>query len=116
MKASKSVVRLLNLFGAIRELSPFDALDADEELFLRDLIIRWSGQEQVMVRGLLNDNRYPSSGTAYRRLMKLHDKGLVSFRVPSEDRRKRYVLPTEMARRYISSLEAAVDQLVDYKN
>ena len=116
MKASKSVLRLLNLFGAIRELSPFDALDGDEEMFLRDLIIRWGRQDQVMVRDLLNDNRYPSSATAYRRLMKLHDKGLVSFRVPADDRRKRYVMPTDMAGRYIASLEAAVDQLVGDKH
>lgn len=116
MKASKAVIRLLNIFGAIRELSPFDTLDADEELFLDDLIIRWSKQDKVMVRDLLYDNRYPSSATAYRRLMRLHDKGLVLFQVPPHDKRMRYVLPTKSALQYISNLEEAVDRFVSNKS
>lgn len=90
MKVSQSVLRLLNLFVAIRELSPFDRLDGDEELLLNDLVLRWSKQDKVMVRDLLSDNRYPSSATAYRRLMRLHEKGLVLFQVPNEDKRLRY--------------------------
>lgn len=114
MKASKPVIRLLNLLEAIRGLSPFDTLDADEELLLNDLVIRWSKQDQVMVRDLLDDNRYPSSTTAYRRLMRLHDKGLVAFEVPANDRRKKYILPTAAARQYVSSLESVVDQISDH--
>ncbi len=116
MKASRSVLRLLNLFGAIRDLSPFDRLDGDEELLLNDLVLRWSKQDKVMVRDVLADIRYPSSATAYRRLMRLHDKGLVSFQIPHEDRRLRYVLPTEAAKQYISSLEEVVNQLSNEKN
>lgn len=116
MKASRSVLRLLNLFGAIRDLSPFDRLDGDEELLLNDLVLRWSKQDKVMVRDVLADIRYPSSATAYRRLMRLHDKGLVSFHIPHEDRRLRYVLPTEAAKQYISSLEEVVNQLSNEKN
>lgn len=116
MKVSQSVLRLLNLFVAIRELSPFDRLDGDEELLLNDLVLRWSKQDKVMVRDLLSDNRYPSSATAYRRLMRLHEKGLVLFQVPNEDKRLRYILPTESALQYISGLEKVVNQLGDEKN
>ena len=38
-------IRLLNLLGAIRDLSPFDVMTAEEEELLRDLIVRWHTAE-----------------------------------------------------------------------
>ena len=113
MKASPSLIRLLNLFSALRELSPLDALDADEELLLNDLILRWSQNEQVTVRDLIRDERFPSPSTAYRRLMGLQDKGLVALEVAQEDRRLRYVVPKEGALRYVARLDAGLKRLVD---
>ena len=42
-------IKLLNLLEAIRGLSPFDAMSADEECLLRNLIIRWHAGEDIPV-------------------------------------------------------------------
>ena len=112
MEIANPVIKWLHLLEAICGAYPFNSLDAEDRLLFCDLIIRWSRDDKVWVRDLLRDRRHPSPTTAYRRLMRLQGKGLVSFQVPKEDRRLRCVLPTEAALRHISGLEVALYRFV----
>jgi hypothetical protein len=49
MKTSSTLARFLNLMSAIRDLSPFELLNAEEELLLNDLIVRWYGSATLTV-------------------------------------------------------------------
>ena len=70
-------IRLLNLLGAIRGLSPFDVMTAEEDELLRDLIVRWHDAENIPVSEIMKTLANVSETTAYRRLISLRDKGLI---------------------------------------
>ena len=104
-------IRLLNLLHAIRDLSPFNALSADEAALLDDLVVRWHRKAEIAVSELMGDKRHGSQSTAYRRLMGLKDKGMVSLRVDEADRRVKFVEPTDLARDYIRRINQSVRSL-----
>lgn len=111
MKTSLPVIRLLNLLRAVRELSPFDALAADEEQLLNDIILRWHVQDRLTIKEVMDDIRYPSRTTAYRRLVQLRNKGMITLDTADHDGRIKYVCPTEASLSYVASLEAGIEQL-----
>ncbi len=112
MSNSSSLVRILNLMSAIRDLSPFAELNADEELLLDDLIIRWHDNIALTVSDVINDTRYPSPTTAYRRLIALKDKGIIALDVALDDKRVKHIRPTKAALLYIEKLEQGVERMI----
>ena len=111
MRNSSSLVRILNLMSAIRDLSPFAELNADEEMLLDDLIIHWHDNVTLTVSDVINDRRYPSPTTAYRRLIALKDKGIIALDVALDDKRVKHIRPTKAALLYIEKLEQGVERL-----
>jgi DNA-binding transcriptional ArsR family regulator len=104
-------IRLLNLLGAIRDLSPFDVMTADEEELLRDLVVRWNSSGEITVSEIMKSLAGVSETTAYRRLISLRDKGLVSLRVDKSDKRVKFVEPTSLAEDYARRILDALEQL-----
>jgi DNA-binding transcriptional ArsR family regulator len=104
-------IRLLNLLGAIRDLSPFDVMTADEEELLRDLVVRWNSSGEITVSEIMKSLADVSETTAYRRLISLRDKGLVSLRVDKSDKRVKFVEPTSLADDYAQRIRQVMDQL-----
>ena len=93
-------VRLFNMLRAIREMSPFCELTADEERLLDELLVRWHGSKRITVSDIMRDIAHVPQTTTYRRLIALRDKGLVDLQVDEDDRRVKFVLPTSVAERY----------------
>lgn len=112
MSSTPSLVRLLNLMSAIRDLSPFVEMNADEEMLLDDLIIRWHNNVTLTVSEVINDTRYPSPTTAYRRLIALKDKGIIALDVALDDKRVKHIRPTKAALLYIEKLEQGVERMI----
>lgn len=112
MSNTPSLVHLLNLMSAIRDLSPFVEMNADEEMLLDDLIIRWHNNVTLTVSDVINDTRYPSPTTAYRRLMALKNKGIIALDVALDDKRIKHVRPTKAALLYIEKLEQGVERMI----
>lgn len=106
-------VRLLNVLGAIRSLCPFNALKADEEAMLQDLLLRWHEGGPLTLGDIMRDVSHGSQTTAYRRVVALRDKGMVKLRVDSNDRRIRFVEPTGNALDYAVRLESALTDTAD---
>ena len=104
-------IRLLNLLGAIRGLSPFDVMTAEEDELLRDLIVRWHDAEDITVSEIMKTLAGVSETTAYRRLISLRDKGLIHLRVDAADRRVKFVEPTKLAEDYARRINMALEQL-----
>lgn len=105
-------IRLLNLLGAIRGLSPFDVMTAEEEQLLRSLIVRWHGAQDISVSEIMANVTGVSATTAYRRLIGLKDKGLVHLRVDPADKRVKFVDPTRLAEEYGRQVNDALTQLM----
>lgn len=103
-------IKLLNLLEAIRGLSPFDAMSADEECLLRNLTIRWHAGEDIPMSVVMNGMAGASGTTAYRRLIGLRDKGLIKLRVDQADRRVKYVEPTALAQTYRQQIRQALEK------
>ena len=104
-------IRLLNLLGAIRDLSPFDMMTADEEELLRDLVVRWNSSGEITVSEIMKSLAGVSETTAYRRLISLRNKGLVSVRVDKSDKRVKFVEPTSLAEDYARRIHEVLAQL-----
>lgn len=100
-------VRLLNLLNAIRGLSPFDQLTADESQLLEDLVVRWHRSRQLAVSDIMADGRHGSQSTAYRRVMALKNKGLIDLRIDQHDQRVKFIDPTDLARDYMQRIDRA---------
>jgi len=111
-KSSPTYIRLLNLLRAIREIPPFNALTADEELLLEDLVVQWHEQKLVKMSDLMGSALYPSRSTVYRRLVALRDKGVILIEDDPDDKRERYLKPSAAARSFIAEVQRGVDDLV----
>jgi DNA-binding MarR family transcriptional regulator len=108
-----TVTRLLNMLRALRELSSFSDLTADEEQLLFDLVLRWHRNDAITVSDVMLDAERTSASTIYRRLLGLKEKGMVAFRVDQRDKRVKFVEPTAKADDYVQRLSRSVDQLVE---
>lgn len=108
-------IRLLNLLNAIRELSPFEDLSADEEQLLGYLAIKWHEVDQITVSDIMQEAERVSPSTMYRRLIGLRDKGFIKMPTDKEDRRSRFVVPTAASKKYMSKLEQCVYELAGEK-
>lgn len=106
-------VRLMNMLNAIRGLSPFSELTADEERLLGDLIVRWHLTPSITVSDLMDSGVTPSGSTTYRRLVALRDKGLVDMRVDEQDRRVKFVEPTAASRDYMQRINLSMRAFLD---
>ena len=108
-------IRLLNLLGAIRDLSPFDVMTAEEEQLLRSLLVRWHKARDIPVSEIMATMTGASATTAYRRLIALRDKGLIQLRVDAADKRVKFVDPTSLAEDYGRHVNLALNQLMAEK-
>lgn len=99
------------MLNAIRQLAPFDTLNAEEGLLLDALILKWHERDNIMVSEVMSDARFGSQPTVYRRIIALRDKGLVSLRTDSKDKRVKFVEPTQAARDYMASISEGITAL-----
>ena len=104
-------VRLLNLLGAIRDLSPFHVLTAEEEQLLGSLIVRWHDHDNISVSHVMRDLASVSQTTIYRRLISLRDKGFVRLRTDAADKRVKFVEPTSLSDSYAAQIAKALGQI-----
>lgn len=110
--SAPSYIRMLNLLKAIRELPPFNALTGEEELLLEDLIVQWHEHGILKMSDLMSNAHYGPRSTVYRRLVALRDKGLILVEDDPDDKRVRYVKPSNAAQSYIAHVRSGVDDLI----
>lgn len=106
-----SYVRLLNLLGAVRELSPFHWLSADDEQLLGKLAVLWHERDAVTVGEVMDEDDGTSPSTRYRRLISLRNKGFIDLPIDKTDKRVRLIVPTSSAKKYMKQLDQAIHKL-----
>ena len=109
-KYSATYLRFLNLVQAIREIPTFPAMDPVEERLLTMLGVKWHEAQQVSVLEAMGLSTEISATTAHRRLKTLRQKGMIELDVDKIDSRVKYVVPTDLARKYFFALGQAIDK------
>jgi DNA-binding MarR family transcriptional regulator len=105
-------VRLFHLLRAVREASAFSTLSADEEQLLGELIAQWHDTGSITVTEVMQSATRTSQSTVYRRLVALRNKGLISFRSDTDDKRLKFVEPTRKAKTYMLQLGSYLEAIV----
>lgn len=105
------LLRLLNLLNAIRQMSPFSELTAEEEQLLGRLVLRWHSQDSFTVGDIMREELSASPSTVYRRLVGLRDKGLAELQADPRDKRVKYIRPTALSDEYVRQLSTRLSSL-----
>lgn len=101
-------VLLLRQLAAVRNSRPFRNITAGEDELLRELIARWHYSNEITLADVIRLRSGISAPTAYRRLLGLRNKRFVQFVDHPDDRRKKFVCPSPLAKDYIRELQLAV--------
>jgi DNA-binding Lrp family transcriptional regulator len=109
-KNSIVYLRFLNLIQAIRQIPTFPDLDPVEERLLNLLAAGWHLGKNISVLEAMGLSNEISATTAHRRLKTLTKKGMIALDVDKVDSRVKYVVPTELAATYFTSMGQALER------
>ena len=109
-KHSITYLRFLHLVQAIRQIPTFPKMDPVEERLLTMLGVKWHDAQLVSVLEAMGLSTEISATTAHRRLKTLRQKGMIELDIDKIDSRVKYVVPTELARKYFVALGQAIDK------
>jgi DNA-binding MarR family transcriptional regulator len=72
--------------------------------------VKWHDAQQVSVLEAMGLSTEISATTAHRRLKTLRQKGMIELDIDKIDSRVKYVVPTDLARKYFVALGQAIDK------
>lgn len=110
MDKTHKYLKFLHLAQAIRQMTTFPALDAVEERLLNICASAWHSGREITVMEAMTLAPEISETTAYRRLKSLKGKGMLNLEYGNNDGRTRFVVPTDLARRYFDELANCIDK------
>ncbi len=109
-KNSIVYLRFLNLIQAIRQIPTFPEMDPVEERLLNLLAAGWHVGKNISVLEAMGLSSEISATTAHRRLKTLVKKGMIALDIDKIDSRVKYVVPTELATKYFTSMGQALER------
>ena len=86
----------------------YPMLDLPEERLLDLLATFWSTGKKITVLKAMQMSSDASSTTVHRRLKTLRLKGMLELQMDEDDNRVKYIIPTDLSRRYLSELGQSV--------
>ena len=92
-----AVLNLINLLVSLRRLPPLSELTGEEERMMFELKVLYDRRGALSVADVYDLMGGKSATTAYRNLIGLKDKGLVSIEIDETDKRRRHVHFTDLA-------------------
>ena len=101
-------LKFLNYAHAVRMSPGYPQLDLPEERLLDQLAASWSQGKKITVLKAMQMSTDASSTTVHRRLKTLRLKGMLELEVDEDDNRVKYIIPTDLSRRYLSELGQSV--------
>jgi hypothetical protein len=88
-------LRFLQLAKAIQNLPDGQILDANENALLEAIAVRWYEQKPMTVREAIALSELGSPATLHKRITRLRSKDLVQAFNQPDDKRAKYLIPTE---------------------
>jgi DNA-binding MarR family transcriptional regulator len=101
---SSPAIKLISFMVSLRRLPPLSELTGEEERLLFELYEIWERSGEISVSDVYGLGHGKSASTAYRTFISLKDKGMVDVSVDDNDKRKREVSFTNIARQLFSAM------------
>jgi len=101
-------LKFLSYAQAVRLSKAYPQLDLPEERLLDQLASSWAQGKKITVLRAMQMSPDASSTTVHRRLKTLRLKGMLELEVDEDDNRVKYIIPTDLSRRYLSELGQSV--------
>jgi len=101
---SSSAIKLISFMVSLRRLPPLSELTGEEERLLFELYEIWERSGEISVSDVYGLGRGKSASTAYRTFISLKDKGMIDVSVDDNDKRKREVSFTNLARQLFAAM------------
>jgi DNA-binding MarR family transcriptional regulator len=109
---SDAYIRFLNLLDALDRINPGRSLDSIEIQLLEFIIQQQAQNKAVLVGDIISLNYIGSQATLHSRLKNLVLRGYVKLHTDKEDARKKSVIPTKLAAKYIQFMSDCLEKSV----
>jgi len=87
--------RFLQLAKSIHQLPETPQIDANEKALLEEIALRWFENRTMTVREAISLEVLGSPATLHKRITRLRQKDLLTAFNQTEDKRAKYLIPTE---------------------
>ncbi len=99
-------LRFLQLVAAVDDMAGLDDFDANEKALFDSLCLRWSQGKAMTVREAISQTGLGSAATLHKRLKRLIAKELIVATHVGQDKRTKYLAPSEKGLVYIELLSS----------
>jgi DNA-binding MarR family transcriptional regulator len=113
MHSDTSYLRFLQITSAINALPCSVDLDLHEKAMFDLLCLHWSKNQPLTVSDAINQPQLGSSSTLHKRLTRLISKDLIVVKHKGDNKRTKYVLPSENGNTYIQWLSEQLTTLCE---
>jgi DNA-binding MarR family transcriptional regulator len=101
-------LKFLGYARAARQSKAYPSMDLPEERLLDLLASFWAQGKKITVLKAMQMSSDASSTTVHRRLKTLRLKGMLELELDEDDNRVKYIVSTELSRKYLSELGQSV--------
>ena len=112
MKNQEIYIRFLSLIHAFEGKGDLPALDRDARHLLEVIAVRMSQGQSMTVTDAMGMSQIASPATIHRKLDHLREIGMIDSHYEGNNRRTKYLKPTDKAMQYFSSVGALLQQAV----
>jgi hypothetical protein len=99
-------LKFLELVSAVEAMPSIGDVDANEKALFDALCLAWSQGNPFSVRAAINQSNLGSPATLHKRLQQLIAKDLIVAEFEGQDRRTKYLRPSEKGLLYIEWLSS----------
>jgi DNA-binding MarR family transcriptional regulator len=110
MKNQDTYIRFLSLMHAIEGKGELPALDLDAKHLLEVIAVKMSHGQAITVTDAMAMSNIASPATIHRKLDQLRLLGMIDSHYEGNNRRTKYLKPTEKAQQYFSMVGSLLQQ------
>lgn len=92
---ASAYIRFLKLARSVQQLPDGPLIDANEKALLEEVALRWFENSPMTVREAIGLAQLGSPATLHKRITRLRQKDLLMTFNQPEDKRAKYLIPTE---------------------
>ncbi len=108
MKSNQIYLRFLSLLHAIENSDELPQMDLEAKRLLEVIAIRFEEHKPLTVTEAMALYQIASPATLHRKLDQLREMGMIDTVFEGNNRRTKYMVPTDIAKRYFEKVEKAL--------
>lgn len=108
---ANAYLRFLQLARTVETLPGSAPIDANEMALLEAVVLRWHESRPMTVREAISISALGSPATLHKRITRLREKNLLATYSEPEDRRAKFLVPTQQALDHFHQLGQSMQQV-----